>query len=79
MAHGRYRYEALDPASGLRKGTCHVLFADGEIALLDPDSDFSPVEPLNAISGISVEARQESTLRFDLKRNGDQAQGHREQ
>ena len=69
MAHGRYRYEALDPASGLRKGTCHVLFADGEIALLDPDSDFSPVEPLKAISGISVERSllaKKSTLRFDL-------------
>jgi len=69
MAHGRYRYEAQDPANGLRKGTCHVLFADGEIALLDPDSDFSPVEPVDAISGISVERSRlakKSTLRFDL-------------
>jgi hypothetical protein len=69
MAHGRYRYEAVDPAKGLRKGTCHVLFAEGEIALLDPDSDFSPVESVDAISGISVERSllaKKSTLRFDL-------------
>jgi len=69
MAHGRYRYEALDPAKALRKGTCHVLFAEGEIALLDPDSDFSPVEPVDAISAISIERSflgKTSTLRFDL-------------
>jgi hypothetical protein len=69
MAHGRYRYEALDPANGLRQGTCHVLFADGEVALLDPDSDFGPVEPLEAVSDISVKRStfsKQSTLRFDL-------------
>ena len=68
-AHGRYRYEAMDPVNGLRKGTCHVLFAEGEIALLDPDSDFSLVEPVDAISGISIERSRlakKSTLQFDL-------------
>ncbi len=69
MAHGRYRYEALDPANGVQKGTCHVLFADGEIALLDTDSDFGAVESVDAISGIRVESpllSKSSSLRFDL-------------
>lgn len=68
VAHGRYQCEVLDQGNGVRLGTCHV-FADGEIAPLDPDSDFSPIEPLDAISGISIERgllSKKSTLRFDL-------------
>ena len=49
---GRFKYVIDDP-SGKRsgKGKCHVLFAESQIALFDPGSGFSVVEPLNAVFG----------------------------
>jgi hypothetical protein len=49
---GRFKYVVDDPwgkRSG--KGKCHVLFAEGEIALFDPSCGFSVVEPLSAVFG----------------------------
>jgi hypothetical protein len=67
MAHGRYRY-SVENADGQREGTCHVLFAEGEIALLDPDTDFSAVEPAASVGGVVFDRPTfgKRSLRFSL-------------
>jgi hypothetical protein len=47
---GRSKYVIDDPLGQL-SGKCHVLFAEGEIALVDPSSGFSVVEPLHSVFG----------------------------